>query len=32
MGRGIHCVMVTVIRNRHDDTSSNPGLDCLHFT
>ena len=25
-------VMVIVVGNRHDDTSSNPGRDWLHFT
>ena len=25
------CVMIIVIRNRHNDRSSNPGRGCLHF-
>ena len=29
---GAHGVMVIVIGNGHDDTSSNPGQDWLHFT
>ena len=27
-----HGVMVIVVGNGHDDTSSNPGRDWLHFT
>ena len=30
--RRIHGTMVTVIRNRHRDQSSNPEQGCLHFT
>ena len=29
---GIRGVMVIVVENGHDDTSSNPGRDWLHFT
>ena len=29
---GARGVMVTVVGNGHDDTSSNPGRDWLHFT
>ena len=29
---GAHGVMVIVVGNEHDDTSSNPGRYWLHFT
>ena len=29
---GARCGMVIVVGNGHDDTSSNPGRDWLHFT
>ena len=32
INRGACGVMVIVERNGHDDTSSNPGRDWLHFT
>ena len=31
MHKGIHGVMVTVLRNEHDDPCSNPGRDCIYF-
>ena len=27
-----HGGMVIIVGNRHSNTSSNPGRDCLHFT
>ena len=30
--RGSHAVMVIIIGNEHNDSSSNPGRGCLHFT
>ena len=30
--RGVRGVMVIVVRNGHDNMSSNPGRDQLHFT
>ena len=32
MTGGTHGVMIIVVGNGHDDTSSNPGRDQLHFT
>ena len=29
---GVRGVMVTDVGDSHNDTSSNPGRDCLHFT
>ena len=32
IGGGARGVMVIVVGNEHGNTSSNPGLDWLHFT
>ena len=32
MSGGARGVMVIIVGNGHSDTSSNPGLDWLHFT